>query len=381
MEKEKKGFTFWIPACLLVLFIFTNFVYFAVFNGGISLENQDWASYGTYVGGLFGPIATLVTLFWIVKSSNDQSKETNAQLTEMSKTNELMTKQLIHMSISTKMTLSKVERESELDILKFYLKAAEDRISFIRREFLFKEVIPYDYRDIIEYILRADNLKWVKEESLSNGSLSVTVLCENGKEYKRQFDKRDIWGIVNSFVDYVGEDEVAKFFKNNRFQAGITYMKSFCGQVQYLVGLLTIVYNKSSELNISTFIVRNYLAEIFAHVHLLKRIQFIDEKSYTCFFALRNITSDESTFFSAAFLEALLEELNENCVDKKAGSMGFYYRIDEESLDTIYLIIDDTHAWERQFDDNRLAVWRSLPLGNVEIEKYTLIRKVSQDDK
>ncbi|MBK5543265.1 hypothetical protein JFT85_00605 [Pseudomonas sp. TH04] len=51
---------------ILVLLLLFTITYLSVFNNGLSQSSDSWAAFGSFFGGVFGPVVSLVTLFAIL---------------------------------------------------------------------------------------------------------------------------------------------------------------------------------------------------------------------------------------------------------------------------------------------------------------------------
>lgn len=60
---------FWLFICLLIfLSLFVLIPYFMNFHGGFSENSQDWSDFGSYVGGLLGPVFSLFSIILVIIS-------------------------------------------------------------------------------------------------------------------------------------------------------------------------------------------------------------------------------------------------------------------------------------------------------------------------
>ncbi|MEW5543558.1 hypothetical protein [Pseudomonas soli] len=63
----------------------TVLVYRIKFNGGLSSMSADWSSFGSYVGGVLGPIVSFLTLLAVIKTVALQRELLDSQRTEFAK--------------------------------------------------------------------------------------------------------------------------------------------------------------------------------------------------------------------------------------------------------------------------------------------------------
>ena len=60
---------FWLFISLLVILSFFVLIpYFVNFHGGLSENSQDWSNFGSYVGGLLGPVFSLFSIILVIIS-------------------------------------------------------------------------------------------------------------------------------------------------------------------------------------------------------------------------------------------------------------------------------------------------------------------------
>lgn len=64
--------------CLLIIIAVLLGTYFDTFSGKLSVDSQDWANFGTYIGGTLGPIGAFLA-FWGLMQQNKMYRE-NAEI-------------------------------------------------------------------------------------------------------------------------------------------------------------------------------------------------------------------------------------------------------------------------------------------------------------
>jgi uncharacterized membrane protein len=75
--------------CIFILLLVTGFVYLSVFNNGLSKAPDNWSAFGSFFGGVFGPIVSLVTLVAILVTIELQKKLLSTQATEFESLSDL----------------------------------------------------------------------------------------------------------------------------------------------------------------------------------------------------------------------------------------------------------------------------------------------------
>jgi uncharacterized membrane protein len=84
-------FSFWFFSCLTILAssIVAVVLYRNEFSGGFSEHSSDWGNFGGYIGGVFGPVVSFVTLLAVLKTVYLQRELLDTQDKEFKIMNEL----------------------------------------------------------------------------------------------------------------------------------------------------------------------------------------------------------------------------------------------------------------------------------------------------
>lgn len=85
---------FWLASLLPLIVALGLALYFyrLKFGGGLSGVSSDWSNFGSYIGGIFGPLVSFVTLVAVLKTVFLQRELLNAQQKEFDRMNELQTR-------------------------------------------------------------------------------------------------------------------------------------------------------------------------------------------------------------------------------------------------------------------------------------------------
>ncbi|WP_414926157.1 hypothetical protein [Pseudomonas zeae] len=67
------------PVVLLFLAGLSFFFYRDIFSGDFSTNSQDWSAFGSYIGGLFGPLVSFVALLAVLKTIELQKELLDTQ--------------------------------------------------------------------------------------------------------------------------------------------------------------------------------------------------------------------------------------------------------------------------------------------------------------
>lgn len=85
---------FWMASLVPLIFALALAVYLyrLKFGGELSGLSSDWSNFGSYIGGIFGPLVSFVTLMAVLKTVFLQRELLDAQQKEFDRMNELQTK-------------------------------------------------------------------------------------------------------------------------------------------------------------------------------------------------------------------------------------------------------------------------------------------------
>ncbi len=82
-----KLFWFFSSASILVSFVIAIWAYRLKFGGALSDNSSDWSDFGSYIGGIFGPLVSFVTLLAVLKTVHLQRELLDAQREEFDRMN------------------------------------------------------------------------------------------------------------------------------------------------------------------------------------------------------------------------------------------------------------------------------------------------------
>ncbi|HDZ8014065.1 TPA: hypothetical protein RUS85_004732 [Citrobacter amalonaticus] len=68
-----------IPLCL----------YLSKFNNGLSINSQDWGAFGSFVGGIYAPLAAIISVYILVKTLHSMDSHNKAMQTHLNRDKEL----------------------------------------------------------------------------------------------------------------------------------------------------------------------------------------------------------------------------------------------------------------------------------------------------
>ncbi len=82
-----KLFWFFSSASIVVSFVIAICAYRLKFGGALSDNSTDWSNFGSYMGGIFGPLVSFVTLLAVLKTVYLQRELLDAQREEFDRMN------------------------------------------------------------------------------------------------------------------------------------------------------------------------------------------------------------------------------------------------------------------------------------------------------
>jgi uncharacterized membrane protein len=68
-----------------IIFLAPIILYFMTFNKGLSINSQDWSAFGSFVGGIYAPIAAIISLYVLLKTLKEMEKNNRDNLKHQTK--------------------------------------------------------------------------------------------------------------------------------------------------------------------------------------------------------------------------------------------------------------------------------------------------------
>ncbi|PHM62028.1 hypothetical protein [Xenorhabdus ishibashii] len=78
---------YWYLLVLLIIAVIPLALYFYTFNRSLSNNSGDWAAFGSLVGGVWGPLATVGSIIVLIQTLKTMQRNNSQQLKEMQKSN------------------------------------------------------------------------------------------------------------------------------------------------------------------------------------------------------------------------------------------------------------------------------------------------------
>ncbi|WP_420170419.1 hypothetical protein ACN99C_17915 [Pseudomonas alloputida] len=137
-DKKKKifdSFSIFLVAVVAVSVVIAVVVYRSSFGAGLSVKPDSWSAFGSYIGGVFGPLISFLTLLAILKTIGLQKELLDTQRTEFEAMQALQMK-----AIDAQLTqMQQANNESERRVLEEYrislLRALDNCAAGVRSEY------------------------------------------------------------------------------------------------------------------------------------------------------------------------------------------------------------------------------------------------------
>lgn len=105
-----KSFWFYSSASILVSLAIAIWVYRLKFGGALSNNSSDWSNFGSYMGGIFGPLVSFITLLAVLKTVYLQRELLDAQKFEFSELRKLQLREMERQDQQLQIAKSESER-------------------------------------------------------------------------------------------------------------------------------------------------------------------------------------------------------------------------------------------------------------------------------
>lgn len=215
--KDGYGLVLWLSiAGLLASLLVSIYYYRQAFGTTLSSDPNYWSAFGTYFGGIFGPLVSFVTLIAILKTIKLQSTLLETQNHEFSVMQEIQMKTLASQQELADRSLRDAERQeiencrlNLLAMLDRYIDQAQKRLESMTRRFdmLANWMLEGKARDRgIDFIDISKMLEGIKDELISLNLLMVDL---NFDEFKSTDEMRIFFKV-----------EMEKHFANSAAASG-----------------------------------------------------------------------------------------------------------------------------------------------------------------
>ncbi|WP_169857673.1 hypothetical protein [Pseudomonas mandelii] len=142
IKKPTDWFSVSLVAVVVLSVVVSLITYMSVFDAGLSSKADSWSAFGSYIGGLFGPLISFLTLLAILKTIALQKELLDTQRHEFDEMQRLQTKtldsQLAQIGRANAESDRRVVEETRLNVLKTlenYSSALQAEYEIKRRGF------------------------------------------------------------------------------------------------------------------------------------------------------------------------------------------------------------------------------------------------------
>lgn len=190
------------PLVVVICVAVAIYYYREKFSGDFSDEASDWSAFGSYIGGLFGPVVSFVTLLAILKTIGLQKELLDTQQREFTSMQELQKKTF--QSQQDQINDAKISSEIEsVERLKDTLLSSIDRVILIYDNRYGRAFSRYErYKDYENNSRRGDGIAGSLYDAVNN-EMSV---C-SGRIAKLEVLARDI-----STQGFSNQTELREFY-------------------------------------------------------------------------------------------------------------------------------------------------------------------------
>lgn len=135
------------PLVIIICAAAAVYYYRAQFDGGFSDESGDWSAFGSYVGGVFGPVISFVTLLAVLRTVYLQRQLLESQLKEFDRMNELQQKTFESQQAQLNRAAADAEQLQVSAAQDSAVKAVEMRMQMHERDFDRQHDMSFRYRN------------------------------------------------------------------------------------------------------------------------------------------------------------------------------------------------------------------------------------------
>lgn len=176
-EQKKNGYDFFSVALVTVVVFAVGIaliVYRHAYGSGLSVEPDNWSAFGSYIGGIFGPLISFLTLLAILKTIGLQKKLLDTQRAEFADMQALQLKaidaQLTQIRQSDEQSARRLIEETRMSAL----QALDKYLHGMRAEYEQK-------------MKQLDSLyQWVIDGKITASTEDVARVAKKLKEYEEK---------------------------------------------------------------------------------------------------------------------------------------------------------------------------------------------------
>ncbi|ROL64578.1 hypothetical protein BHU25_22115 [Pseudomonas vranovensis] len=132
------------------------------FDGALAAKSEEWSNFGSYMGGVVGPLVSLVTLFAVLKTVYMQRELLDTQKAEFKELMAKQDEQLIHAKSEANRARVQAYQATLLNVLERF--TAEFRYD-ATEQLAAAEKVTADGRSILESVVAEGNYKQHADDS------------------------------------------------------------------------------------------------------------------------------------------------------------------------------------------------------------------------
>ncbi|WP_458374779.1 hypothetical protein [Pseudomonas laurylsulfatiphila] len=195
--------SFWFFACIsiLIAFLVAISLYLYKFDGGLSGQSSDWSDFGSYIGGLFGPLVSFITLLAVLKTVYLQRELLDTQRVEF----EQMQSNQIKAFDSQQDQIKSAAEQTEVDLVE------RARLAILRMIDRYIQLVEKKQDRTTDGLGRVGD--WVVSGSTHATLEQVQGLAKNNVELRAII--LELIGLAEtiSITDYTSVQEMRKFYE------------------------------------------------------------------------------------------------------------------------------------------------------------------------
>jgi hypothetical protein len=199
--KDGYGLVLWLSiAGLLAALVVSIYYYRQGFGTTLSSDPNYWSAFGTYFGGIFGPLVSFVTLIAILKTIKLQSTLLETQNHEFSVMQEIQMKTLASQQELADRSLKDAERQ-EIEACRLSLLAMLDRY------------IDQAQKRLEATIMRMDRLaEWVLDGKANNRGQDLNDIADIVTGIRRQIGDLNLMLVDLNFNSYSSTVDMRNYY-------------------------------------------------------------------------------------------------------------------------------------------------------------------------
>jgi hypothetical protein len=170
------SFWFFSSSTILISLVVAIWVYRLKFGGVLSDNSSDWSNFGSYMGGIFGPLVSFVTLLAVLKTVYLQRELLDAQSSEFDRMNVVQQKTFDAQIIQNSSIAEDANRKRVADFQNTVLQLLNQQISL--QEGVVESIAKYEKEILLKPDLRNDARVMASMHAAEDRSKAVHIVKE-----------------------------------------------------------------------------------------------------------------------------------------------------------------------------------------------------------